>query len=154
MLVIRFQRVGKKNEPSFRVVLTEKKRGPQRKYLEELGFYNPRKKTVQLKSERILHWLSKGAQASPSCHNLFVKEGVISGSKIPKHKAGIPVAEGDLGIKKGKITAPSAGTPAAADTEASAAPAKKAEEKTETGPENEPKEPAKEEALDIIDKSE
>ena len=84
--MIRFQRVGKKNEPTFRVVLTEKHRGPRRKYLEDLGFYNPRKKTVQLKSERISHWLSKGAQASPSCHNLLVREGVISGSKIKKGK--------------------------------------------------------------------
>jgi small subunit ribosomal protein S16 len=92
MLMIRFQRVGKKNEPSFRVVLAEKYRGPRRKYLEELGFYNPRKKTVQLKSERILHWLSKGAQASPSCHNLFVREGVISGSKIKKGKIAVPSA--------------------------------------------------------------
>ena len=96
--MIRFQRVGKKNEPSFRVVLTEKRLGPQRKYLEEFGFYNPRTKTAQLKAERILYWLSKGAKASPSCHNLLVGEGVISGSKI----------------KKGKIAAP----PAAAGTEA------------------------------------
>ncbi len=86
MLMIRFQRVGKKNQPSFRVVLTEKYRGPRRKYLEELGFYNPRVKTAQLKADLISRWLSKGAKASPSCHNLFVREGVISGSKIKKEK--------------------------------------------------------------------
>ncbi|MDP1629574.1 MAG: 30S ribosomal protein S16 [bacterium] len=93
MLMIRFQRVGKKNQPSFRVVLTEKHRGPRKKYLEELGFYNPRKKTVQLKSERILYWLSKGAQSSPTCHNLFIKEGIISGAKIKKGKITISPKE-------------------------------------------------------------
>jgi small subunit ribosomal protein S16 len=93
MLVIRFQRAGKKNQPSFRVALTEKKRGPQRKYLEELGFYNPRNKSSQLNSERILYWLERGAKASATCHNLFIKEGIISGAKIKKGKVKISPEE-------------------------------------------------------------
>lgn len=147
MLMIRFQRVGKKNEPSFRIVLTEKHRGPQKKYLEELGFYDPRKKTARLKPERISYWLSQGAKVSPSCHNLLISKGVISGSKIHKHKAGIPVVEGDLGIKKGKITVPLAA--AGAETGIGAEPEAKMDlspevsaekaEKTEAGPDTEPK---------------
>ncbi|MDP1629138.1 MAG: 30S ribosomal protein S16, partial [bacterium] len=53
----------------------------------------PRKKTVQLKSERILYWLSKGAQSSPTCHNLFIKEGIVSGAKIKKGKIKTAVKE-------------------------------------------------------------
>ena len=139
MLMIRFQRVGKKNEPSFRIVLTEKTRGPQKKYLEELGFYNPRKKTVQLKSERILYWLSKGAKASPSCHNLLIKEGVISGSKIKKGKivASSPMTETEKKISSEPV----------AKTDLSFEVSVEEEEKTEAETENEPKEPENVESL-------
>ncbi|KKT82837.1 MAG: hypothetical protein UW81_C0034G0007, partial [Candidatus Giovannonibacteria bacterium GW2011_GWC2_44_9] len=45
MLIIRMQRVGRKNIPSFRMVITEKKRAPKSgAYLEVLGSYNPQTK--------------------------------------------------------------------------------------------------------------
>ena len=87
MLVIRLQRVGKKNQPSYRVVLAEKKSPVKGKFIEILGNYNPRLKTKALEKERILYWLSKGAQASPTVHNLLVSEKVID---KPKVKAWIP----------------------------------------------------------------
>jgi len=87
MLVIRLQRVGKKNQPSFRVVLAEKTAPVKGKFIEILGNYNPRLKTKALEKERILYWLSKGAQASPTVHNLLVNEKVID---KPKVKAWIP----------------------------------------------------------------
>lgn len=87
MLVIRLQRVGKKNQPSYRVVLAEKKSPVKGKFIEILGNYNPRLKTKALEKERILYWLSKGAQASPTVHNLLVSEKIID---KPKVKAWIP----------------------------------------------------------------
>ena len=87
MLKIRLQRVGKKNAPSYRVVLAEHTAPPQGKFQEILGFYNPRKKEKNFKKERIEHWLSKGAQLSPTVHNLLVDEGVL---KEPKLKAWRP----------------------------------------------------------------
>ena len=87
MLKIRLQRVGKKNAPSYRVVLAEHTAPPQGKFQEILGFYNPRKKEKSFKKERIEHWLSKGAQLSPTVHNLLVDEGIF---KEPKLKAWRP----------------------------------------------------------------
>lgn len=87
MLKIRLQRVGKKNAPSYRVVLAEHTAPPQGKFQEILGFYNPRKKEKNFKKERIEHWLSKGAQLSPTVHNLLVDEGIL---KEPKLKAWRP----------------------------------------------------------------
>jgi len=87
MLKIRLQRVGKKNAPSYRVVLAEHTAPPQGKFQEILGFYNPRKKEKSFKKERIEHWLSKGAQLSPTVHNLLVDEGIL---KEPKLKAWRP----------------------------------------------------------------
>lgn len=81
--MIRLQRVGKKNDPSFRVVLTDSRNAPKSgRFLEILGSYNPQHKaSVQLQSERITHWLSKGAQPSDTVHNLLVTSKLIQAAK-------------------------------------------------------------------------
>ncbi|MFA6304573.1 MAG: 30S ribosomal protein S16 [Patescibacteria group bacterium] len=81
MLSIRFSRTGKKKQPYFRVILTEKQKDPWGKYIELLGNYNPRSKETNLKTDRIKYWLSVGAQATTSIHNLLVKVGAIEGKK-------------------------------------------------------------------------
>ncbi len=80
--MIRFQRVGRKNDPAFRIVVTEKRSKPKSGEIEILGSFHPKTKEIRLKSERILYWLSKGAQASPRAHNLLVAQGIIRGAKI------------------------------------------------------------------------
>lgn len=82
MLVIRLQRVGKKHQASFRVVLQDRRWKPSGKSLELLGFYNPTSKEKQFQTERIKFWISKGAQPSPTLHNMFVDLKVIEGEKI------------------------------------------------------------------------
>lgn len=83
MLTIRLQRVGRTNDPSFRVVAVESKRGPQTgNYLEMLGSYDARTDRAELKTERIKHWLSMGAQTSDTVHNLLVSKKIIDGKKI------------------------------------------------------------------------
>ena len=87
MLTIRLTRIGKKNQPSFRVVVVDKRRSASAgKSLEILGTKNPHTKKVTLDKERINYWISKGAQPSPSVFNLLVSEKVIEGKKIAKHK--------------------------------------------------------------------
>lgn len=91
MLVVRLTRIGKKNQPVFRVVLAEKSRAVKGKFIEILGNYNPRLKTKVFKAEKIKYWLSQGAKASPTVHNLLVSEKIIEGPKVkawrPKVKA-------------------------------------------------------------------
>lgn len=82
MLVIRFQRVGRRNDPAFRIVVTEKRSKPKSSGIEMLGSYHPKTKQTVLKNERILDWISKGAQVSPTVHNLLISKGVIQGKKI------------------------------------------------------------------------
>jgi len=90
MLVIRLTRIGKKNQPAYRVVLTEKTNPVRGKFQEILGSYNAQLKTKELKVDRIKYWLSKGAQASATVHNLLVSEKIISDKKVkawhPKKK--------------------------------------------------------------------
>jgi len=89
MLMIRFQRVGRRNDPAFRVVLAEKRSKPKSGEIEILGSYHPKTKEAALKSERILYWLGKGAQCSPTVHNLLISKEIIQGKKLnvaPKAK--------------------------------------------------------------------
>jgi small subunit ribosomal protein S16 len=82
MLKIRLQRIGGKNEPAFRMVITESKNAPQSgKFLEILGSYTVKSDTVTLKKDRITHWIGDGAQVSPTAHNMLVKQGIIEGKK-------------------------------------------------------------------------
>ncbi len=92
MLVIRLFRVGKKNQPSFKIVITDKRNPPRGgRFVEEVGFYNPLTKEKILRKERIKYWLSVGAKPSPTIYNLFIAEKIIEGKKIPVHK--IPKAK-------------------------------------------------------------
>ena len=85
MLKIRLIRTGKKNAPSYRIVLIEKNASPKSgKFLEILGNYNPRLKEINLKKDRIVYWLGQGAQASDTVHNLLISHDVIKGDKIKK----------------------------------------------------------------------
>ncbi len=82
MLTIRLSRIGKKNQHSYRVIVSENKKDPQGNFLEDLGFYNPTSKKKVFNKERIKYWLSKGAQLSDTIHNLLVDEKIISEPKI------------------------------------------------------------------------
>ena len=73
MLMIRLQRVGRKNQPSFRLVLTDSKNSAKSgKFIEILGSHNYRKDGTILHAERITHWIKQGAQVSDSANNLLV----------------------------------------------------------------------------------
>ena len=86
MLMIRFQRVGRTNDPAFRIVVTEKRSKPKSRGVEAVGSFHPKTKAIHLRSDRILYWITKGAKPTPRVHNLLVKHKVITGSKIPIRK--------------------------------------------------------------------
>ncbi|MFH1178534.1 MAG: 30S ribosomal protein S16 [bacterium] len=83
MLKIRLQRVGRVHEPSFRLVLTDSKNSTKSgRFKEVLGSYDPRKSTDSLDAERIKYWLSQGASATDTVHNLLVRHRIINAKKI------------------------------------------------------------------------
>lgn len=87
MLAIRLVRTGKKNQPTFKVVVTDKKNPPRGgRFVEEVGFYNPITKQRRLKGERIKYWISHGAQLSDTVYNMLISEKILEGKKRPRHK--------------------------------------------------------------------
>jgi small subunit ribosomal protein S16 len=128
MLVIRFFRVGKKNQPAFKIVVTEKINPPRGgRFVEEVGFYNSRTKEKVINKERFEYWISKGAQPSATVHNLLVREGILKSKKIDVHKKSkaAPAAAPAPEVKK--EPAPAAEAP---KEEAAPAPAAKPAEPT------------------------
>ena len=83
MLVIRLARKGRKNWPTYRVVLQEKEWAPSSTVIEILGHMDPHTNpaTVVLKTERIQYWLGKGAQTSNTMHNILLNAGIVQGKK-------------------------------------------------------------------------
>jgi small subunit ribosomal protein S16 len=90
MLKIRLQRIGKRGQAYFRVVVLEHTTKPKGKYLEFLGSYDPHKNELKIDRERIKYWLSKGAKLSETVNNLLVERKIIEGEKVkvwkPKSK--------------------------------------------------------------------
>jgi small subunit ribosomal protein S16 len=75
MLMIRLARFGAKKKPSYRVVVIDKERARNSRAVEVLGFYNPvtQPATVNLKYDRVAHWVSVGAQPSTTVARLLQK---------------------------------------------------------------------------------
>ena len=85
MLKIRLQRIGAKNQPVYRIVVTDRRTGPKSgKHVEVVGTLDARRSSDKLiiKKDRIKYWLDNGAKPSDTVHNHLVDAGVISGAKI------------------------------------------------------------------------
>ncbi len=83
MLMMRLQRVGRKNDPSYRIVVTDKRTSPKsNKHVELLGSFNPKAGNVQIDAERAKYWLSQGVQPSVTLHNMLVSQKIVEGKKI------------------------------------------------------------------------
>lgn len=88
MVRIRFRRVGAAKQPSYRLVAVDKESPRDGRFLEILGFYNPRTEpaTLQLHEDRIYEWMKNGAQPSDSARQLFQSAGVLG--RFERFKAG------------------------------------------------------------------
>lgn len=88
MLKMRLQRTGRKNDPSFRVVVTDSRNGPRAgNPTDTIGFYSPRQGEFRIDADKAKFWLSKGVQPSDTIYNFLISKGVIEGKKrnvLPK----------------------------------------------------------------------
>jgi small subunit ribosomal protein S16 len=88
MVIIRLQRIGRRNHAEFRIVIGEhKKSAKSGKILAVLGNYNPHTDTATFDADVVKAWIAKGAQVSDTVHNILVSKGVLTGKKknvLPK----------------------------------------------------------------------
>ena len=76
---MRLTRIGSKKRPYYRIVVIDKRRARNGRFLEVLGQYNPIASPVQMEinSDRALYWLSKGAEPSETVRSILRKKEVI-----------------------------------------------------------------------------
>jgi small subunit ribosomal protein S16 len=88
MVRIRLRRVGLKGQASYRIVVADKESPRDGRFLEILGFYNPRTEpsTINVKEDRVYDWMSKGAQPTESVAQLFKTNGLLD--RYARLKAG------------------------------------------------------------------
>jgi small subunit ribosomal protein S16 len=88
MLMMRLQRIGRKNEPHFRVVITDRRNATKSgKFNEVVGSYNPKSGAVVFNAEKTKSWLAAGAQPSATVYNYLVAQKFLEGKKknvLPK----------------------------------------------------------------------
>jgi small subunit ribosomal protein S16 len=113
LLRIRLSRVGKRKQPSYRIVVTDQRNARGGEHLEIIGHYNPlvNPAALVINEERAVHWLQVGALPSGTAAKILTKQGVME-------KAGREAVVWD-----GKLTAPGAKKRKAQEAAAAAAPA-------------------------------
>jgi len=76
---IRLMRRGAKGQPFYRLVVADGRSPRSGKYIESVGFYNPRTEpsTMQVNSDKVLAWLRKGARPSDAARVILEKTGVL-----------------------------------------------------------------------------
>ncbi|MBX4188360.1 MAG: 30S ribosomal protein S16 [Candidatus Doudnabacteria bacterium] len=124
MLIIRLQRTGTKNRPTFRLVLAQAHKSASKKFVEILGHYNPRSKQFGIKEEeRLKYWLSQNVHLSPTVHNLLVEKKLLEAKKVkawqPKKKEAV---EGEASTTPAATSATAEAAAPAAEAPAEPAP--------------------------------
>jgi len=141
MLIVKLAQAGKTNKKMFRLIISEKSRDPYGDVLEILGSYNPHSKELAVKTERIKHWLSKGAQMTATVNNLLIEKKIIEGKKAVASKPGQPSEKRQAQVKaksdkktarEAKPAPAEAEAPVEAPAETAVAPEAAAETPTET----------------------
>ena len=150
--MMRLQRVGRKNDPSYRIVVTDKRTGPKsNKHVAIIGSYNPKMSHIQLDVDAAKDWLSKGVQPSDTVHNILVKQKVINAKTINPLPRKSPIVDEEALAKKAEEEAAAAEAPAEEETpaeteEAPEAPAEEAKEEVEAPAEETPEAETEEKA--------
>ncbi len=75
---LRLRRMGKKKRPFYRIVVADNRAPRDGRFIELIGTYDPISKpmSVELKEDRVMHWLQNGAQPTDTVKNLFQKKGI------------------------------------------------------------------------------
>lgn len=84
MVKLRLKRIGRKHEPHYRVIATDSRFPRDGRFIEELGWFNPKAKAIsyKLNIEAIKKWLSNGAQPTYAVKSILIKEGVMERDKF------------------------------------------------------------------------
>ncbi|MCK4925725.1 30S ribosomal protein S16 [Candidatus Aerophobetes bacterium] len=81
-VTIRLRRTGARNLPLYRIVVADSRSPVKGRFIEKLGWYDPRAKKVEVDKDRVLHWVSKGARISNSVKKLLLNFAIVPSNEL------------------------------------------------------------------------
>lgn len=134
MVKIRLMRVGKRKQPTYRVVVADSRSPRDGRIIESIGHYQPRQdpSVIKIDNDRAVHWLQRGAQPSDPVRKLLQLSGAWSdftGEAAPAQLQQQPAAPARRATPAASVRA----TPAASVTEGDAEPAELPEAQDQQG---------------------
>lgn len=131
MVRIRLRRVGSKKQPSYRIVVADSRSPRDGRYIEVIGFYNPRTEpaTMTVKEDRALYWLNVGAQPSEAVERILKKLGTLARFERLRQGESLETLVAEAEAERAEQGLPSP------KTQYAAAPRKKAEASVEAAEE-------------------
>lgn len=106
MLTIRLTRIGKKNQPEYRLVLTDHTFPVKGKFIEILGSFDPRSEKLELKKERVEHWLKNGSKVSQTVKELLKNQKIEGKLEVLNRKDRAQITKKGAEATKPAATAP------------------------------------------------
>ncbi len=82
MVRIRLRRMGANKLPFYRIVVADSRSPVKGKFIESVGWYDPRAKKVQADKNKIVEWIKKGAKLSDSVEKLLVNYSIFSKKEL------------------------------------------------------------------------
>ncbi|MEA3485105.1 MAG: 30S ribosomal protein S16 [Candidatus Aerophobetes bacterium] len=79
---IRLRRMGAKKVPFYRIVVVDSRSSVKGKFIESIGWYDPRAKKTEVNKEKVLDWVNKGAQLSNSVKKILLNLSIFSSREI------------------------------------------------------------------------
>ena len=74
---MRLRRMGAKKAPTYRVIVADGRSPRDGRFIEELGYFDPRADIVKIDADKAKSWMGKGAQPTDTVKSLFKKNGVL-----------------------------------------------------------------------------
>ncbi len=95
---MRLRRMGRKKRPMYRVVVAESRFPRDGRFIESLGYYNPMSNPadINLKEDRVMYWLSNGAQPTDTVKNILQDQGIWLKFDLEKKKTAPEVVEAEF----------------------------------------------------------
>ena len=77
MLKLRLKKIGRKKQPSYRLVIMESKTRRNGRTIDQVGYYNPITKQSYFETDKLIHWLKVGAKPTTTVKNLLKKAKIV-----------------------------------------------------------------------------
>ena len=74
---MRLRRLGAKKAPTYRVIIADSRSPRDGRFIEEIGYFNPRTDEIKIDAEKAKTWIKNGAQPTDTVRALLKKSNIV-----------------------------------------------------------------------------